>query len=92
MKNLINKSRSTLFESSKYLSLGLETFLPILMGALIGHYWLDKSYGTSPWWTVSLALFGFVAGMYNLFKTVFQINRESKKKIDDTKHSDSSNS
>jgi F0F1-type ATP synthase assembly protein I len=79
LKNKKIKSNS-LLESGKYLSLGLETFLPIVLGALVGNMWLDKAYHTTPLWTVILALFGFVAGMYNLFKTVFLINKENKKR------------
>jgi F0F1-type ATP synthase assembly protein I len=75
------KKKSNVFvDSGKYLSLGLETFLPIVLGALAGNLWLDKVYNTTPLWTVILALFGFVAGMYNLFKTVIMINKESGKR------------
>jgi F0F1-type ATP synthase assembly protein I len=72
-----NKS-NVLLESGKYLSLGLEIFLPIVLCALAGNLWLDKVYKTTPLWTVILTLFGFVVGMYKLFKTVLLINKESK--------------
>lgn len=73
------------FASGKYISIGLETFLPIILGALAGNFWIDKVYNTTPLWTIILALFGFVVGMYSLFKTVFQINKEGKtKKIDNS--------
>ncbi len=67
-------------ESGKYISLGLETFLPAVIGVLVGNYWLDAVYGTTPLWTLILGLFGFIVGMYKLFKTVNSINKETKNK------------
>jgi F0F1-type ATP synthase assembly protein I len=72
-----NKNRA---EAGKYISLGLETFLPAVIGVLIGNYWLDAVYGTTPLWTLILGLFGFIVGMYKLFKTVNSINKETKNK------------
>jgi len=56
--------------------------LPAAFGVLIGHYWLDQKYGTSPLWTLILGLFGFIVSMYKLFKTVALINSEGKKSKD----------
>lgn len=66
-------------QSGRYISIGLETFLPAAFGVLIGHYWIDEKYGTTPLWTLILGLFGFVVSMYKLFKTVSIINAEGKR-------------
>lgn len=87
MLDKFNKQTRSLGESSKYITLGLETFLPAVIGALVGHYWIDKP-GETPVWTISLTIFGFIAGMYNLFKTVFLINKQNNKN-NDTKHNHS---
>jgi F0F1-type ATP synthase assembly protein I len=70
------KRHKMIRESSQYLTLGTEIFLPILLGALAGHYLLDKKLGTTPLWTVVLTLVGFIVGMYGLFKTVLKVNKK----------------
>jgi len=75
-----NSRKKYRFEAGRYISLGIETFLPAVIGVLIGNYWLDAVYGTTPLWTLILGLFGFLVGMYKLFKTVNLINKETKNK------------
>ncbi|MDX9791026.1 MAG: AtpZ/AtpI family protein [Candidatus Kapaibacterium sp.] len=70
------KRHKMIAESSRYLTLGTETFLPVLIGALVGYYLIDERYGTSPTWTIIMTLLGFVAGMYSLFKTVMAVNKK----------------
>ncbi|HRP02027.1 MAG TPA: AtpZ/AtpI family protein [Candidatus Kapabacteria bacterium] len=90
MLNNFNKQTRAITNSSKYLSLGIEVFLPAVLGTLIGHYWLDEPQKT-PIWTISLALLGFLIGMYKLFKTVLQINKKNKHN-DNHKYNNSNNS
>ncbi|MBX3043822.1 MAG: AtpZ/AtpI family protein [Candidatus Kapabacteria bacterium] len=71
-----DKRHSLIREGAQYLSIGTETFLPILLGALAGYYLLDKRLDTSPTWTVILTLAGFVIGMYSLFRTVLKVNKK----------------
>jgi F0F1-type ATP synthase assembly protein I len=71
------KRQGLLGEGAQYLSIGTETFVPILIGALVGYYLIDQKYGTSPTWTVILSLLGFLIGMYNLFKIVLKINKKN---------------
>lgn len=89
MLDKFNKQTRSLAESSKYITLGIETFLPAVMGALIGHYWIDEP-GKTPIWTISLTIVGFIVGMYTLFKTVFSINKQNNKE-NDIKHHNSDN-
>jgi F0F1-type ATP synthase assembly protein I len=71
-----DKRHKFIREGAQYLTLGTETFLPILLGALAGYYLIDMKYGTSPTWTVILTLVGFVVGMYGLFRTVMKVNKK----------------
>ncbi len=57
--------------------MGLEIFIPAVLGALIGHYWIDNPDET-PIWTIVLTLIGFLIGMYNLFKIVIALNKKDK--------------
>lgn len=71
-----DKRQKLLREGAQYLTLGTETFVPILVGALIGYYLIDAKQGSSPTWTIILTLLGFVIGMYNLFKIVLKVNKK----------------
>ncbi len=73
-----DKPKNNLAAYGNYLSLGTEIFAPILLGALVGNLWLDPNLGTTPLWTVVLTLFGFVVGMYTLFKFVKKMNDKNK--------------
>lgn len=79
MKFNLRKTTEIVNQSSKYITLGIEIFVPIVIGALIGHYYLDRD-KDSPLWTIILSIVGFIVGMYNLFKTVNQVNKESHNK------------
>lgn len=70
------KRHKLIRESSQYLTLGIETFIPILIGALAGYYLVDSKPGTYPLWTIILTLLGFVIGMYSLLKTVIKIKNK----------------
>jgi F0F1-type ATP synthase assembly protein I len=79
LKFNLRKTTEIVNQSSKYITLGIEIFVPIVLGSFIGHYFLDKG-KDSPLWTIILSIVGFFIGMYNLFKTVNQINKESHNK------------
>lgn len=73
-----DRPKNNIAAYSNYLSLGTEIFAPILLGALVGNLWLDPKFGTTPLWTIILTLFGFVVGMYTLFKFVKKMNDKNK--------------
>jgi len=74
------KSKETLSNAMKdygpYLNSGIQLALTILLFTLLG-WWIDNRYDTAPIWTLSLSLFGIVAGMYHFFKMIF--NEEKKR-------------
>jgi F0F1-type ATP synthase assembly protein I len=53
-------------------SIGLEMALPALAG-----WWLDRRFGTTPIWTVILALLGVVVAMRHLWELAKRLNRAS---------------
>lgn len=50
------------------LSVGWELASFSVLGVGLG-YWLDKKFSSSPWGTLSGALFGIVIGLYRLIRT-----------------------
>ncbi|MBN1934648.1 MAG: AtpZ/AtpI family protein [Anaerolineae bacterium] len=52
-------------------SLGWSMVLPIVGGALLGHY-LDKLSGGGVEWTVSLLFVGVALALYNLYHILFK--------------------
>ena len=56
-----------LFRTLGYLStLGLTMALSISLGAFLGYY-LDKTFGTSPWLFLIFFIFGVIAAFRNLY-------------------------
>lgn len=52
---------------AKYLAIGLE--IPsTIVGAVVFGYLIDVQFGTSPWFTVVLALLGFVGVVFRLMQ------------------------
>ncbi len=52
---------------AKYLAIGLEIPSTII-GALVLGYLIDIQFGTSPWFTVVMAVLGFVGAVYRLMQ------------------------
>ncbi len=52
---------------AKYLAIGLEIPSTII-GALVLGYLIDTQFGTSPWFTVVMAVLGFVGAVYRLMQ------------------------
>ncbi|MFH1076372.1 MAG: AtpZ/AtpI family protein [Pseudomonadota bacterium] len=58
---------SKLFKDLWYFSsLGISISLATVIGLAIG-YWLDKFFGTSPWFTLILLGLGIAAGFRNIY-------------------------
>lgn len=68
-------------DAGPYLGLGLQLAATIVLLILAGS-WLDGKFGSSPWFTLVLGLFGGFAGTYNLIKTVIELGKkqDAKKK------------
>lgn len=58
-----------------YLGLGVQLAATIVL-LLYGGKWLDEKYNTGSTWTLTGAVLGVVAGMYNLIKTVFELEKK----------------
>jgi len=54
----------------RYLHLGTQ-FCILLVGGTLGGWWLDGRCGTKPLFTVLGACFGMTAGIYALYRSVF---------------------
>lgn len=52
---------------AKYLAIGLEIPSTIIGGLVLG-YLIDLQFSTSPWFTVVLAVLGFVGAVYRLLQ------------------------
>ncbi|MCU7496721.1 MAG: AtpZ/AtpI family protein [Ignavibacteria bacterium] len=64
-------------EIGPYLGLGVQLAASIVLMFFLG-YWLDGKLGTSPILTIIMSFLGGFAGIYNVIKTVLQINRKNK--------------
>lgn len=64
-------------EIGPYLGLGVQLAASIVLMFFLG-YWLDKKLGTSPVFTIIMSFLGGFAGIYNVIKTVLDINRRDK--------------
>ncbi len=58
----------------RYSALGLEMGVATLVGYGIG-WWLDSKFGTEPYLTIIMLLFGIAAGFLSLIKAAKEINR-----------------
>lgn len=64
-----------------YLGLGVQLAASIVIMLFIGK-WMDNKFSIYPVLTITFALFGGAAGLYNVIKTVLELNKKqgSKKK------------
>ena len=60
---------------TKYLAIGLEIPSTII-GALVFGYLIDLKFGTSPWFTVVLAVLGFFGSVYRLLQYLKYFSRD----------------
>ena len=66
------KYYETMRSLAPYLNIGWIFLFSILLGLLIG-WWLDKKFGTEPWFMLAGLILGVVTGFYNFFKVVLSI-------------------
>ena len=59
----------------KGLNYGIEIAAGIGLGALIG-FWLDRRFGSSPWFLLGGLLLGCASGMYLLIKDISRMNKD----------------
>lgn len=64
-------------EIGPYLGLGVQLAASIVLMFFLG-YWLDGKFGTSPLLTIIFSFLGGFAGIYNVIKTVLELNRKNK--------------
>jgi ATP synthase protein I len=65
-----NKSDANMLRTAYELSAGLLSFVVALgIGWWVGQ-WLDARLGTAPWLTILLVVFGLVAGVLNVYRTM----------------------
>jgi F0F1-type ATP synthase assembly protein I len=76
---LFGKKSKVLNELGPYLNLGMQLAVTIVLMVFLGK-WLDDKFDTSPWFIISLSLFGVFAGMYNFLKVALSSNKTGKKK------------
>ena len=74
-----DRPRSTLGQIGSYLTIGLELAVFLLVFIFLGRY-LDSRLGTEPWLFMTGATVGFIAGFYNLFRTLSRLSESEKKK------------
>ena len=69
-----NKSDANMVRTAWELSTGLLSFVVALgIGWWVGQ-WLDGRFGTAPWLTVLFVLFGLVAGVLNVYRTLARVS------------------
>jgi len=71
------KDYETMRQVGPYLGLGTQLAATIVLMFFLGYY-LDKFFGSYPWLSVLLALFGGFAGVYNFIITVLKLNKKKK--------------
>jgi F0F1-type ATP synthase assembly protein I len=54
-----------------YMNIGW-TFLVTIGLGLLGGHWVDKRFGTTPWFFILGAILGMGVGFYHFFKTVLR--------------------
>jgi F0F1-type ATP synthase assembly protein I len=65
-------------EIGPYLGLGIQLAVTVIIMVLLGN-WLDEKYHKAPLFLIIGACLGTFAGLYNLIKTVLQIEKKLKK-------------
>jgi len=72
-----NKSDANMIRTAWELSAGMLSFVVALgIGWWIGR-WLDGRMGTSPWMTIVFVVFGLVAGVLNVYRTMSRVSGTS---------------
>ncbi len=51
--------------------LGMELAAAVVGGCLLG-YWIDRRFGTTPWWFLICTAIGLIGGLYNLIRQAMQ--------------------
>lgn len=72
------KEKFPFAKSAKYLAIGLEIPSTIIGGLVLG-YLIDLQFDTSPWFTVVLAVLGFVGAVYRLLQYLKRFADERNK-------------
>lgn len=63
----------------RFTSVGIQMAGAIAFFSWLGNY-LDKAYKSeTPWWTISLSLFGVLVSLYLVIKEVIKMGKESDK-------------
>jgi hypothetical protein len=63
---------------ARFSSLGIQMGIIIAFFTWLGFY-LDKKYQTkTPWWTLSLSLFGVISSLYLVIKEVIRMGRKNE--------------
>lgn len=70
---------NTLRDVGPYLGLGLQLAITIVVMVLIGD-WIDSKFGFRYVFTLIFAFLGIGAGLYNLIKTVNDLEKKNKDK------------
>lgn len=68
------KFSESLRKVAPYLNIGSVLAGCVLIGVLGGH-WLDKKFGTEPWFLLGGSLLGIASGFYHFFKVVLNIGK-----------------
>ncbi len=68
-----SSNRQKWYEALRLTTLGWELALPIVGGALIGHY-LDRRLETHPTFTLGLLALGVGVGVYNLWQMIRRLD------------------
>lgn len=69
-------------EAGPYLGLGLQLAVTIVVMVFIGD-WIDSKYGYNYIFTLIFGFLGIGVGLYNLIKTVNELEKSKKKKDED---------
>jgi len=71
-------TNSTGSSFTRFSSVGIQMGIIIALFTWLGTY-LDEKYHTkTPWWTISLSLFGVIAGLTLIIKEVINMNKNEK--------------
>lgn len=70
---------NTMREVGPYLGLGLQLAVTIVVMVLIGD-WLDNKFGYKYLFTLIFAFLGIGTGLYNMLKTITELEKRNKKK------------
>lgn len=68
------ETRRSLKDLAYYSSLGLSVSLSIFIGLAVGLY-LDRRFGTSPWFTLIFIVLGILAGFRNIALAIKKVRK-----------------